>query len=90
MPNIPPVKLTLFGGHQKSRSNYQLTEIGKRKAEDFNITGTKGEIVIALESIGPCTLSELSNETKMSPTRVKMIVQTLMRDGWVRKVSGEE
>jgi DNA-binding MarR family transcriptional regulator len=90
MPNIPPVKLTLFGGGPKSRANYQLTAMGKTKAEQINVSGTKGEVVMALESIGPCTLSEIANETKMSPTHVKQVMQVLIRDGWARKVTGEE
>jgi len=89
MSNIPPVKVTLFGG-QKYRSNYQLTALGKTKAEQVNITGARGEVIMALENIGPCTLSELSNETKMSPTQVKQVMQILMRDGWARKVGTEE
>ena len=90
MPSgIPPVKLTLFGG-QKYRSNYQLTALGKTKAEQIDISGSKGEVVMALENIGPCTISELSNETKMSPTKVKQVMQVLVRDSWATKVTGEE
>ena len=89
MPNIPPVKLTLFGG-QKYRSNYQLTALGKTKAEQINVSGTKGEVVMALENIGPCTISELANEIKMSPANVKQTMQILVRDGWARKITGEE
>jgi len=89
MPNLPPIKLTLFGG-PKSRANYQLTALGKTKAEGFHMLGTKGEVVTVLENIGPCTVSEIANEVKMSPTRVKQIIQVLVRDGWVRKVTAEE
>ena len=90
MGNIPPVKLTLFGGGQKHRSNYQLTQLGKTKSEQINISGTRGEVVMALENIGPCTISELANEIKMSPIQIKQVMQILIRDGWVRKVSSEE
>ena len=89
MPNIPPVKVTLFGG-PKYRSNYQLTQLGKTKAEQINISGARGEVVMALENIGPCTISELSNEIKMSPKNVKQTMKILIRDGWIRKVSTEE
>ena len=89
MSNIPPVKLTLFGG-PKYRSNYQLTQLGKTKAEQINISGTRGEVVMALENIGPCTISELASEIKMSPVQVKQVMQILIRDGWVRKVSSDE
>ncbi len=86
--SIPPVKLTLFGG-SKYRSNYQLTPLGKTKAEQINISGTRGEVVMALENIGPCTISELANEIKMSPAHVKQAMGILIRDGWASKVSGE-
>ena len=89
MSNIPPVKLTLFGG-PKHRSNYQLTHLGKTKAEQINISGTRGEVMMALENIGPCTISELANEIKMSPTNVKQAMQILVRDGWARKVQNED
>jgi len=87
--SIPPVKLTLFGG-QKRRSNYQLTALGKTKAEQINITGTKGEVVMALENIGPCTISELANEIKISSAQAKQVMRVLIRDGWASKVSAEE
>ena len=89
MGNMQPIKISLFDG-PKYRANYQLTSLGKTKAEQINVSGAKGEVVMALENIGPCTISELSNETKMSPTRVKQTIHVLIRDGWVRKVSGEE
>jgi len=89
MSNLPPVKLTLFGG-PKSRSNYQLTALGKTKAEQINISGDRGNVVMALENIGPCTIAELAREIQMPPARVKQAIQILIRDGWVRKVSGEE
>jgi len=90
MSNLPPVKLTLFGKEPKHRSNYELTQLGKTKSEQISISGTKGAIIMALESIGPCTLSELSNETRISPAQVKQVVQILIRDGWARKLSTGE
>lgn len=85
-----PVKVTLFGGGPKSRPNYQLTALGKTKAENFSLMGIKGEIVTALENIGPCTLSELANEVKVSPAKIKNIMQVLVRDGWAMKVNSGE
>jgi len=89
MSNIPPVKLTLFGG-PKRRSNYQLTALGRTKAEQINISGDRGNVVMALENIGPCTIAELAREIQMSPAHVKQMMQILIRDGWASKVSGEE
>ena len=89
MPNLPPVKLTLFGG-PKRRSNYQLTALGKSKAEQVSISGARGAVVMTLENIGPCTISEIASESKMSPAQVKQAVQILIRDGWASKVTGDE
>ena len=89
MSNIPPVKLTLFGGGPKYRSNYQLTTLGRTKAEQINISGSRGTVVMTLENIGPCTLSEIANETRMTPTHVKEVMQILIRDGWANKMTGE-
>ena len=90
MPNLPPIKLTLFGG-SKTRANYQLTAKGKIKAEEFSVSGAKGEVIGALEnSESPCTVSEIANTARMSPSKVRQIIQVLIRDGWVRKVTSEE
>lgn len=87
---MKPLKVTLFGG-PKTRANYMLTEKGKTKAEEFNISGAKGEVVMALEnSESPCTIAEIANAARISPNKAKQIVQILMRDGWVRKVTSEE
>ena len=86
---MSPIKVTLFGG-PKYRANYQLTSLGKTKAENFNVIGAKGEVVTALENVGPCTISELANEIKMSPQKVRQIMDVLIRDGWARKVTGED
>lgn len=83
-----PIKLTLFKEH-KPKANYQLTEKGKMKAEEYRITGPKGEVIAALETTGPCTMSELASATEMSTTKVKLIVESLVRESWVRKVSEE-
>ena len=88
MPSLPPVKLTLFG-ESKHRSNYQLTALGRTKAEQINISGDRGNVVMALENIGPCTIAELAREIQMSPTHVKQALQILIRDGWASKVTGE-
>ena len=75
----------------KPRANYMLTAKGKVKAEEVSISGPKGEVVMALDaSESPSTISEISNATRMSPQRVKKIIESLIRDGWVRKVSAEE
>lgn len=90
MPGVPPIKFTLFGGRKKQRPNYQLTTLGKTKAEETRIGGPKGEVLMSLENNSPCTIAELASDTKMSPGMIKQILNNLTRDGWVRKVTTEE
>ncbi len=86
-----PVRLGgIFHGGTKTRANYQLTQLGTTKAEQINVSGTKGEVVMALENIGPCTISELANEAKLSPAKVKQAINVLVRDGWAQKTAGED
>ena len=85
-----PLKVTLPHGGVKAKPNYQLTSLGKSKAENYDMTGAKGEVVTALENIAPATISELSNETKRSPANIKQVVHILIRDGWIRRVTGDE
>lgn len=89
MPNLPPLRFTLFGGY-KTRPSYQLTAIGKVKAEELRVSGPKGEVVAALENSGPCTITEITNEAKISSESIKRILNVLIRDGWVRKTVVEE
>jgi len=75
----------------KPKANYMLTAKGKMKAEEVNVSGAKGEVVMALDaSDSPSTISELSNMAKMSPQRVRQVIQVLVRDGWVRKTGADE
>lgn len=85
---MQPIKLTLFGG-KKQKANYQLTALGKIKAEEYRISGPKGEVMTALESAGPCSVNELATATELSNTKVKQVVESLSREGWIRKVSEE-
>ena len=88
--NYAPTRLFSHDG-MKPRTNYMLTAKGKVKAEEVSISGPKGEVVMALDaSESPSTISEISNASRMSPQRVKQAVQSLIREGWVRKVSAEE
>ena len=89
MANVPPIRFTLFDGKQRAKTNYQLTALGKVKAEEFRITGPKGDVMSALESVGPATITEVASEAKIPPERVKQIVHRLVLEGWVSKVPGE-
>lgn len=73
----------------RAKANYQLTELGKKKAEDVRLVGTRGDVMSILDTAGACTLSEIAKEAKLSPERTKRIINSLISDGWVRKIAGE-
>jgi DNA-binding MarR family transcriptional regulator len=47
-------------------------------------------ILAHLNENGVSTIGEISQDVKASPQKVKMIVRSLMRKGYVRKVNQEE
>jgi len=88
--NYVPSRLFSHDG-AKPKANYMLTAKGKIKAEEVNVSGSKGEVIMALDaSESPSTISELSNATRIPPQRVKQVIQVLVRDGWVRKTGADE
>ncbi len=85
-----PIGIPFHRPSTSANANYQLTTLGQKKAENFNMIGNKAEVVMALETNAPCTINEISNITKMSPFNVKQIMNHLLRDGWARQISGDE
>lgn len=81
-----------MGTGHKTRSSYQLTTLGRSKAESGNLAGVKGSIVMALDNADgvPCNSYELSNSLRISRSVVKQALQGLIADGWVRQTSGNE
>ncbi len=87
------IKFQLFGGAKAKRKlmpHYGLTPLGKIKAEEFHISGPKGEVMAALESNGESTISEIAESARMTPERVKQVLQSLVANGYVRKVATED
>ena len=67
-----------------------LTETGKKKADEFTASGPKFEVMATLREQGPCTMSELSEETHISSDKLKHIIRVLKAQGYVRYVGSEE
>jgi len=66
-----------------------LTPLGSTKAESvYGAEGAKGQILLMLKDAGPSSLSEIAEETKMSPNKVKSHVKDLMSSGYIRRVGG--
>jgi len=66
-----------------------LTEMGRKKADEFSASGPKFEVMATLREQGSCTLSELSDETHISTDKLKHIIRILKAQGYVRYVGGE-
>lgn len=64
-----------------------LTSLGSTKAESvYGAEGAKGQILLMLKDAGPSSLSEIAEETKMSPNKVKSHVKELISSGYIRRV----
>lgn len=67
-----------------------ITPVGKNKVENYSPMGAQGKVLTALFEVSPCTLSELAEESGMSPERVKGIIKTLVKSGYARWNSSGE
>jgi len=74
----------------QSHNTYGLTALGKTKAEEFSLHGPKWEVLACLDENGPSSVTEIAEEVKSSPEKVKMILKGLIRSGYIRTVSQEE
>lgn len=74
----------------QTHDTFGLTSLGKEKAEKFTSTNADSMILNHLNENGVSTISEISQDLRTSPQKVKMVVRSLMRRGYVRKVNSEE
>jgi len=63
-----------------------LTPLGKAKADSFSGEGPKFDILSTLNEGGPCSISELAQETNMSAVKVRHILKELVRSGYAKRV----
>ena len=72
------------GVHQ----SYGVTTLGKEKAEQFALSGgPRFKVLDYLANEGPCSITEVERECGMTDDKVKMIIKSLMNDGYVQSVS---
>lgn len=69
---------------------YGLTPLGKTKAEELALQGKKGLVAASLNENGASSISEISEDTKISSENVKTLLRILLKNGYARKVSSEE
>lgn len=73
-------------GHRQS---YNVTALGKRKAEEFSLSGPRLQVLQHLSEDGPSGVPEVSRETNLTDEKVKLILQGLISDGYVQPVAHE-
>lgn len=74
----------------KSGTVFVLTPLGKQKADNFSMDGVKFDVLAIMAESGPCTITEIANDTGESDQKTKAIMKALVRSGYVRVASSEE
>lgn len=82
----PTVEKSMLPSDRKSDTSVQLTELGKRKAEAFSLSGPKFDILSALLEEGSSTLGEISQKTGHPENKVREICKSLARSGYVKAI----
>lgn len=85
----------IFGARRKQSSvgvshTYGLTALGKTKAEEFQLQGVKWQVAAYLDENGASSVSEIAEETKISPEKLKKILKQMIAGGYVRRVTQDE
>ena len=82
-----------FTPHRKvrlgTRTNYQLTALGKTKADKLEAGGPMWEVLAYLDENGQSTLRDISEGTRFSQEKTKEVVKRLVSSGYVVSVSTE-
>ena len=64
-----------------------LTQLGRKQAESFVLNGPKLEVVSSLLERGSMTVNEIAEATGMGTSKAREVTKTLMRSGYVKKIS---
>jgi hypothetical protein len=67
----------------------ELTKKGKELAENEAFSGSRAQVLMALNDRGSTSVKELSNDTRLPIDKVKGVVVDLMNRASVRKVGYE-
>lgn len=80
-----------FGAKRRVRvgtkSSYNVTVLGKQKAENFDLEGPRWTVLAYLAEQGPASVSEVVKETNLGEEKVKLILRGLMQNGYVQAVT---
>lgn len=72
-----------------TRCNYQLTALGKTKAEKFGVEGPSWDVLAYLDENGQSTLRDISEGAHLSEEKSRNILKRLISSGYVTSVSTE-
>ena len=86
------IDLTTYrnNGHRTEREHnetYELTELGKDKANDYAATGAQLRVLQCLSS-GPKSVSEITGRTGLETDRVVAILEDFASLQWIRRRAG--
>lgn len=70
--------------------DFGLTVNGKKRAEEVSPTNPTTAILTYLDGEGPCSLSDISEETEISGKELKRILESLIADGYVQAVKASD
>ncbi len=80
-----------FGAKRRVRvgmkSSYNVTALGKQKAEEFSLSGPRWQVLAYVSENGPSGVSEIVKEVGLSDEKVKLILKGLMDNGYVQAVT---
>lgn len=65
----------------------ELTELGKQKALEIKGRGPRYDTLTALYENGRMTLEDLEGELELAPDKVSLVVRSLEKKGYVRRLS---
>jgi len=72
-------------GKSKKATNIAITSVGKRKVEELSSGGIKFDLLSYLEDNGSSSVSELAEATRANEHKIKLIIQSMEKDGWVKR-----
>ncbi len=71
------------------RCTYQLTQLGKTKAEEFGLSGPSWDVLAYMDENGASTIKEVAEGCHFSPEKTKEVLKKLIDSGYVRRVTTE-
>ena len=87
MKTVQAVDGTVKRLRSNKRVAYELTQLGKIKAEEVGLGGAEWEVLSYINDHGPSPKQEISAETHMAEQKVKVILGRLQASGYVKPIA---